>query len=396
MREKLTEAYCADTNEPGYHADGGGLYLIVKPNGRKYWCYRWRDRHARYSSGKSSGVGKLREKGLGRHGEHDVSLQRARALAGECRQLVRQGKDPIAVALGELTFGQCVSRYIDVHKAGWKNSRQGAHWASSLNTYAAQLTALPVSDVDTALILSCLKPIWTSKTETATRVRQRIESVLDWATELGYRSGDNPARWRGNLDELLQMPTKLKKSRRPAGLDYRKVGALMAKLAKVDSLAARALELQILTAARPGEVFGARWAEFGLKGKIWTIPAARTQTGREHTIPLSPRVLELLAGLPRSSKFVFPGQTGSKGMTTAAGMKLLKVLHPGITQLGLRSTFRDWAVKQTRYADEVIDFAMGSQSGDQAESAQLRSDLIAKRAQLMRDWADFCDREAGN
>ena len=392
MREKLTSAFCASTIKPGYYGDGGGLYLTVKPDGRKYWCFRWRDRHARYTTGKSAGVGKLREKGLGRYGEYDVSLKQARALAGECRQLVQQGEDPIAKALGKLTFGECVARYIHVHETIWQNSKHAAQWSSSLNTYASQLMNLPVSDIDGALVLSCLEPIWTSKTETATRVRQRIESVLGWATDLRYRSGENPARWRGNLDKLLPKPTRLKKSVHPASLDYRNVGTFMEKLGKVDSLAARALELQILTATRPGEVVGALWQEFGLKGEIWTIPAVRMQTGRDHTIPLSPRVIELLKNLPQTSEFVFPGRAGSKGMTTAAGLKLLKTLRPGITQQGFRSTFHDWAVNLASCPSEVIEYAMGSQPKDEAEAAHFRSDLIAKRVQLMRDWADFCDR----
>ena len=396
MREKLTAEFCANSKKPGYYGDGGGLYLAVKPDGRKYWCFRWRDRHVQYTTAKSAGVGKLREKGLGRYGEYDVSLKQARALAAECRQLVRQGKDPIANALGKLSFGECVDRYINVHETTWHSTKQAVQWSSSLKTHAAPLMNLPVSDVDSALVLSCLEPIWTSKTETATRVRQRIESVLGWAIDLGYSSGENPARWRGNLDKLLPMPTKLKKSRRLAGLDYRNVGPFMAKLAKVDSMAARALELQILTATRPGEAVGARWPEFGLRGEIWTIPAARTQTGRDHTVPLSPRVVALLNGLPRSSEYVFPGRSGDRGMTTAAGMKLLKALQPGITQQGFRSTFHEWAVNQTAYPDEVIEFAMGSQSGEEAEAAHFRSDLIAKRAKMMRDWADFCDEGAGN
>ena len=395
MREKLTAEFCANPIKPGYYGDGGGLYLAVKPNGRKYWCFRWRDRHAQYTTGKSAGVGKLREKGLGRYGEYDVSLKQARALAGECRQLVRQGKDPIAKALGKLTFGECVDRYIHVHETTWHSTKQAVQWSSSLKTYAAPLMNLPVSDVDSALVLSCLEPIWTRKTETATRVRQRIESVLGWAIDLGYSSGENPARWRGNLDKLLPKPTKLKKSRPLAALDYRKVGSFMAQLAKVGSVAARALELQILTATRPGEAVGARWPEFGLKGEIWTIPTARTQAARDHTVPLSPRAVDLLKSLPQTSEYVFPGRTGNTCMTTAAGLKLLKTLQPGITQQGFRSTFHEWAVNQRGYPDEVIEFAMGSQSGEEAEAAGFRSDLIAKRAQLMRDWADFCGAGVG-
>ncbi len=391
MREKLTETFCAKTKKAGYHADGGGLYLNVKPDGRKYWCFRWRDRHAQYTTGKSAGVGKLREKGLGRFGKYDVSLQEAREVAGECRRLVRQGKDPIAKGYRQLTFGECATRYIAAHKVKWRNEKHAAQWSSTLNTYAAQLMAFPVADIDTDLVLSCLEPIWTSKTETATRVRQRIESVLDWATEIKYRSGENPARWRGHLDRLLLNPTELRKPKHRAGLDYRNMAEFMEKLRNVESLAARALELQILTATHPGEVVGARWSEFGLKGEVWIIPDTRVKATGEHTIPLSPQVMQLLRNLPRVTEFVFPGRTRSKGMTTAAGMKLLKTLQPGITQDGFRATFRDWAVNQAGYPREVIMHAMGPQSRDKAEAAYLRSDLIAKRARLMSDWANFCD-----
>jgi integrase len=402
MREKLSAAFCTTTKKSGYYADGGGLYLNVKPDGRKYWCFRWRDRHVRYTTGKSAGLGKLREKGLGRFGEHDVSLDEARELAGECRRLLRQDKDPIAKAhwtarsstpgqANVVTFGECAMRYIEARKANWRSEKHAAQWTSTLNTHAARLMTFPVADIDTTLVLSCLEPIWINKTETATRVRQRIEAILEWAAARKLRSGENPARWRGHLDRLLPRPTKLKKTEQRTALDYRKVAEFMKNLRKVESLAARALELQILTATRPGEVVRARWPEFGLKGEIWTIPAQRMKGNEVHTIPLSPQAVNLLKNLPHVSDFVFPGRMQGKGMTTAAGMKLLKTLQPGITQHGFRSTFREWAIKQTSYPREVIGHALGPQSKDIAEAAYYRSDLIAKRVRLMRDWAIFCD-----
>jgi len=402
MREKLAAAFCTKTHKSGYHADGGGLYLNVKPNGRKYWCFRWRDRQAHYTTEKSKGVGKLRERGLGPFGDYDISLPEARRLAGECRQLVRQGKDPIAEAHGNsrgttserasaLTFGMCATRYIDTHKTGWRNEKHAAQWSSTLNKYAAPVMAFPVADIDTSLVLFCLEPIWTSKTETATRVRQRIEAVLDWATARKFRSGENPARWRGHLDKLLPKPTRLKKVRQHPALDYQQAGTFMSRLRAVDSLAARSLELQILTATRPGEVVGARWSEFGLKGKVWTITAERMKAGKEHTIPLSPQAVTLLKQLPQTNEFVFPGVSLKKGMSTAAVMKLIKQIEPGITAQGFRSTFRDWATDQTDYPREVIEHAMAHQLKDKAEAAYFRSDLIARRARLMTDWAKFCD-----
>jgi len=386
----LTETFCIETKKAAYYGDGGGLYLIVKPDGRKYWCYRWRDRQARYTTGKSAGVGKLREKGLGRFGEHDVSLKQARELAGDCRYLVKQGKDPIADGRWQPTFHECALRYINQQKSRWSNEKHARQWISTLNTHAAQLMPVHVDDIDTQLVLSCLEPIWTGKTETATRVRQRIESVLDWAIVRKYRNSDNPARWRGNLNKHLPRPAKLNRPVERACLDYRRVGEFMERLRTVDSLAARALELQILTATSPGDVVTARWSEFGLVGEVWIIPARRTSTSCEHTVPLSQPALQLLKNLPQVSEYVFPGRATAKCMTTAAGMKLLKNLQPGITQQGFRATFRDWAADQADYPREVISHAMGPKSRDDAEAAYFRSDLIAQRARMMRDWAEYC------
>ena len=402
MREKLSEEFCAKSKKSGYHADGGGLYLNVKPDGRKYWCFRWRDRHARYTTEKSQGVGKLREKGLGPFGEYDVSLPDARQLAGECRQLLRQGMDPIAEGhrnarksahdlACELTFGICATRYINANKATWRSEKQAAQWSATLSTHAAPIMTIPVADIDTTLVLSCLEPIWTSKTETATRVRQRIETVLDWATDRKFRSGENPACWRGHLDRLLPKPTKLKEVKHRPALHYQEVAAFMSKLRRVDSLAASALELQILTATSPGEVVDARWSEFGLKGKVWTIPGERLKTDREHTIPLSPQAVRLLKTLAQTNEFVFPGVSQKKGMSTAALMKLIRQIEPGITAQGFRSTFRDWATDQTTYPGVVIEQALAQQLKGPAEAVHLRSDLIARRTQLMRDWANYCD-----
>ena len=402
MREKLSEEFCASVNQAGYYADGGGLYLNVKPDGRKYWCFRWRDRHARYTTPKSSGLGKLRERGLGRYGEYDVLLPEARELAGACRQLLRQGKDPIEQArraagnragdpFDTPTFEECVARYVHAHQSAWRNEKQAQQWSSMLNRHASQLYTLPVSVIDAEHVLGCLEPIWKSKTETATRVRQRIETVLDWSAACNYRSKENPARWRGQLDGVLLQPTRLKKLKPRAALPYRQLGQFMAKLRRIDSLAARALELQILTAARPGDVVSARWPEFGLKGAVWTIPAGRFKAKLEHTVPLSPPALALLKNLGRSSDYVFPGRSGTGGMTTAAGMKLLRTMQPRITQHGFRTTFREWADHCTDYPAEVIAHALGPQSRDRAAAARLRSDLIAQRARLMSDWAIFCD-----
>ena len=377
---------------PGRYADGGGLYLWIKPDGRKTWTFRWRDKI----------TSKLREAGLGSVTNQRVTLKMARQRADEYRDMVWRGLDPIeekrkhiqearAALANHLTFSDCMTRYIDAHKASWRNKKHTAQWSSTLNTYADPLMKLPVADIDTSLVLQCIEPIWTTKTETATRVRQRIEAILDWATARKYRKGENPARWRGHLDKLLPKPTKLKKVVHRPALDYQQVGTFMTKLREGNSMGAKALELQILTATRPGEVVGAMWSEFNLRGKVWVIPAERMKANKEHTIPLSPQAVKLLKQIPRVTEFVFPGVKLDKGMTTASAMKLIKRIEPGITAHGFRSTFRDWAADQTAYAREVIEHAMAHQLKDKAEAAYFRSDMIEKRTRLMRDWAQFCD-----
>lgn len=378
--------------EPGRYADGGGLYLWIKPDGRKTWTFRWRDKI----------TSKLREAGLGSVTNQRVTLKMARERADEYRDMVWRGLDPIeekrkriqearAALSSRMIFSDCMTRYIDAHKASWRNKKHTAQWSSTLNTYADPLMNLPVADIDTSLVLQCIEPIWTTKTETATRVRQRIEAILDWATARKFRKGENPARWRGHLDTLLAKPTKLKNVVHRAALDYHQTGTFMVKLREVSSMASKALELQILTATRPGEVVGAMWTEFNLKGKVWTIPAERMKANKEHTIPLSPQAVKLLRKIPKVTEFVFPGVKLNKGMTTAAGMNLLKRIQPGITAHGFRSTFRDWAADQTAYAREVIEHAMAHQLKDKAEAAYFRSDMIEKRTRLMNDWEKFCD-----
>jgi integrase len=393
MREKLTAIGVEKQAKPGRFADGGGLYLLVKPDGRKTWVFRWRDKVS----------GKLRDKGLGPYGKHDVTLAEARKVAGECRRMVRNNKDPIEEArqslqdaklayAKRLTFGDCVDRYVDTHKAGWKNPKHAAEWPSSLNRYAGKLLPLPVADIDTNLVMQCIEPQWATKTETMTRVRQRIEAVLAWATVRNYRTGDNPAQWRNQLDKLLPAPNKLKNVQHLAALPYTDAGSFMAKLRAKDSLAAKALELQILTATRPGEVVNATWDEIDFDAKVWTIPKDRMKADKEHEIPLSPQAVKLLKKLPKVCDFVFPGPSLKKGITTAAGMKLIKELHPGITAHGFRSTFREWSGDQTAFAREVIEHALAHQLKDKAEAAYYRKSQFPKRVKLMAAWADYCDR----
>jgi integrase len=403
MRDKLQAAFCERSTKAGLHSDGGGLYLEIKPDGRKYWHYRWRDRNSKYTTGKSAGISRLRQKGLGPAGKNDITLKEARKLAGECRRLVRAGKDPVTEAAREatqaainaansLTFRAAAEQHIEAHKDGWRNDKHTAQWTSTLNTYAIRLMPLDVAVIDTKMVLKCIQPIWKSKTETATRVRQRIEAVLDWATAREYRTGENPARWKGHIENLLPKPRKVTKVVHRPALPYQEAGAFMAKLRSIDALSARTLEFQILTATRPGEACGATWQEIDFRKKLWTIPAERMKADKEHEIPLSTPAVKLLKSLPRVNDFVFPGHSMKKAITTAAGMKLLKELQPGITQHGFRSTFRDWAGDTTAYPREVIEHALAHQLKNKAEAAYHRQTMMPKRVKLMESWANYCDQ----
>jgi integrase len=262
-------------------------------------------------------------------------------------------------------------------------------------TYCAPIWLLPIDTIDTTLVMRCLDPVWTTKTETASRLRGRMESVLAWATVRGLRTGDNPAAWRNHLDQLLPARNKVQAVEHRAALPYIEAAAFMSELRHRDTLAARVLELQILTATRPGEAAGAQWPEFDLYGAVWTIPADRMKAGKEHRVPLAPAVVKLLQALPRVDGNVFPGVKG-KPITTSAAMKLLKELRPGLTAHGFRSTFRDWAAETTSHPREIIEQAMAHRLKDAAEAAYQRGDLLQRRAVLMADWAKYCDTIRSN
>lgn len=375
----------------GRHGDGEGLYLLVRPGGSKSWVFRYRDRI----------TGKHRDKGLGPFPE--VSLADARREVASQRDVLRGGTDPIqakqeAVQAAKLerarqkTFKDCRDAYVKAHKAGWRNAKHGQQWINTLDTHAADLLSMPVQEIDTTLVMRVLEPVWSEKTETATRVRQRIEAVLDWATVRGYRTGENPARWRGHLSKLLPMPTKVKAVKHHAALPYADMAKFWAKLEAVDTLASRALRLIILANVRAGEAVGARWEEVDLPAKVWTIPGSRMKAGKEHRVPLSAELLTMFKAMPHREGWVFPG-AGRKGdghMTIAATAKLVKDLHPGITQHGFRSTFRDWAGDCTAHAREIVEQAMAHTIKDKAEAAYRRSDALERRARLMQEWATYC------
>lgn len=376
-------------NTPGLHAVGGvaGLALQVTDRGARSWILR------------AMVGGKRRDMGLG--GYPDVTLAGAREKAREKRELIDKGTDPIedrrakksalaAAVAGAMTFSDAAAAYIAAKEAGWKNGKHGQQWRNTLETYADPIIGkVFVGSIEKEHILKILSPIWTTKTETASRLRGRIESILDWATVSGYRKGENPARWRGHLDVLLAAPNKVRAVEHHAALDWRKVGAFMAILREREGTAARMLEFAILTAARSGEVRGATWAEIDLAGAVWTIPVGRMKAKKEHRIPLSDTAVKLLEALPRDSEIVFPSPTG-KQFSDAAVTKLLdRMGRSDITGHGFRSTFRDWAGETTAYPREVIEHALAHQLKDKAEAAYARGSLFEKRRRLMDEWAKF-------
>jgi integrase len=339
----------------------------------------------------------------------DVPLARARALAQECRRELQQGIDPIGArkareAEAKLasakakTFQQCAESYIKAHKAGWRNAKHANQWANTLATYAYPVFgSLPVAAVDVGLIMKALEPIWQEKTETASRLRGRIESVLDWATVRGYRKGDNPARWRGQLQSLLPSRAKVRRVEHHPALPYAELGAFMAFLREQEGIAAKALEFLILTATRSGETIGARWDEFNLDEALWVVPPARIKTGREHRVPLSARSLAIVQELAKTKlgDFVFPGRRAGKPLSSMAMLALLKRMgRSDLTAHGFRSTFRDWAAERTNYPREAAEMALAHAIGDKVEAAYRRGDLFEKRRRMMEDWAKHCDTVA--
>jgi integrase len=293
-----------------------------------------------------------------------------------------------------MSFGECARKYIDAHSGKWKNPKHRDQWVRTINTYANPVIGeLPVATVDTSLVLRVLEPIWKTKTETATRLRSRLERVLAWATVRELRTGDNPARWHNHLDQLLAAPSKAKRVVHHPALSYAEVPAFLIDLRSLEGVASRALEFTILTAARTGEVIGARWREFDLDAKLWIIPKERMKAGKEHRVPLSPPVMALLKRLPEVGDFVFPGQKEKTPLSNMSMLTLLKRMErQDITVHGFRSSFRDWAAESTNYPREVCELALAHGIEDKVEEAYRRGDLFEKRRKLMSDWATYCNR----
>jgi integrase len=333
-----------------------------------------------------------------------VSLAEAREEAQLWRKLRYKGADPIAARRAEkaekrleaaraISFRQCAERYIAAHRAGWKNAKHAAQWPATLATYAYPVFGdFAVQSVDVALVMQALEPIWQQKPETASRVRQRIEAVLDWAKSCGFRQGENPARWRGHLENLLPAPGKIRQVEHHAALPYGEIGAFMAALREQQGIAARALELTILTAARTGEVISASWEEFDLAAGMWTVPAGRMKGQRDHRVPLAAPALALLTTMhkTRTGAVVFTGARRGKPISNMAMLMLLRRMgHGELTAHGFRSTFRDWAAECTNFPREIAEMALAHVVSDKVEAAYRRGDLLTKRRQLMEAWARF-------
>jgi integrase len=370
----------AATAGPGRHSDGRGLLLVVRPSGARSWILRYQV------------AGRRRDFGLGPWPE--VSLAEARERALTARRLTKAGRDPIAErgrGHGQgMTFRTAAEALIEAKRPGWRNAKHAEQWSSTLATYAyPKLGALDVQAIDTNAVLEVLRPIWTTKTETASRVRQRVEAVLDYATAVRARSGDNPARWRGHLDHLLARPSAVHKVKHHAALDWRHAPEFMAALAKRSGVDARALAFSILTAARSGEVRGMRWGELDRQEAVWTVPASRIKAGREHRVPLEPAALALLGepGTPDALVFPSPIKAGRPLSDAALAAVLERMGYRDITVHGFRSSFRDWAGETTPHSREVIEAALAHRLKDKAEAAYARGDLFQKRRRLMQDWA---------
>lgn len=331
-----------------------------------------------------------------------IGLATARELAVAARKAVKLGRDPIedrrAARLAtklenakSVTFGQCVSDYIAEHGESWKNPKHRAQWKSTLANDAALLTELPVAAIDTALVLKVLRPIWSEKPETASRLRGRIERVLAWATVSGYRQGDNPARWRGHLKEMLRAKSKVQAPKHHAAVPYSELPAFMANIRKREGVSPRALEFTILNATRTNETINARWTEIDLKAKVWSIPASRMKSGRVHRVPLSDRAIEILRALPHEGAFVFPGARAGQPLSNMAMLELVRgAIGNGFTVHGFRSSFRDWCKEQTNYPREIAELALAHVVKDKSEAAYSRGDALEKRRPMMTAWARYC------
>jgi integrase len=385
---KLNARAIAALTRPGRHSDGSGLYLSVDRGGAKRWVFLFRQ------------DGRLREMGLG--GLRSVSLATAREIAADCRKTLASGSDPIVArkvaSYSTPTFGDFADKFLEAKNPGWRSEKHRRQWKMTLEVYAAPIRRKPIDAITTEDILGVLKPIWTTKSDTASRLRGRIEAVLDAARAAGHRTGENPARWKGHLTQLLSKRRKLTRGHH-AALPYQDVPRFLEALRGRSGVASLALEFAVLTAARSGEVFGARWNEIDLEAKLWTVAANRMKGNRIHRVPLSDRAVAILDGLEkaRTSEYVFPGQRAGQPLSvTTLEMVLHRMKLENATVHGFRSSFRDWAGDRTSFPREVAEAALAHAVGDETEAAYRRSDGLEKRRKLMEAWAAYCEPKSAS
>jgi len=410
--QKLSALFVGRVKEPGMHADGGGLYLQVTPSGAKSWIFRF----------EING----RERAMGLGGLNAVGLSEARTQAEECRGLRQRDIDPIehrnqARVQAELdransiSFGDACRQYIDSHQSGWKNKKHATQWEMTLMgvlpngkpaqfDYCAALRRLSVAAIDTAAVLRVLQQkvgtgpdaptLWNAKTETASRIRGRVESVLSWAKVKGHRKGENPATWRGHLDQLLPAKSKVSKVIHHPALPFSNISTFMPKLRAEKGNAARALEFTILTIARTTETTDAPWTEIDFDNRTWTVPAGRMKADEPHVVPLCARSMDILHEMRKrdpDSKFIFPGQKRGRPLSNMAMASLLERMgYTEITVHGFRSTFSDWAGETTNFPDAVIEMSLAHQIEDEVKAAYRRGVLLAKRRRLLEAWEKYC------
>jgi integrase len=398
----LTAAFVDKAAKPGRYADGGGLYLEVRSKTAKFWESHFTLRGKRRSMGGGSATGPTA-----------IALAHARIWNRQAQAVAREGRDPIAERKAEkakrdadeekaraeaITFAQVADLYIAAHEPAWRSPQHRRQWRSSLSRYATPIGDMPVALVDTGAVMKILEPLWREKTETASRTRGRIEAILDYAKARGWREGENPARWRGHLDHLLPRRSKAQRVEHYAALDWRKVGAFMAELRQVNSIPARCLEFLILTAARSSEARRMRWHEVDLAHGVWTIPATRMKSGREHRTPLSEPAIAVLRDMTqfgsRPDDLVFPSARSSAAISDVTLTKAVRDAgEHGATVHGFRSTFRDWCAEATNYPRELAEAALAHTLTDKTEAAYQRGDLLEKRRGMMQAWATFLNRE---
>lgn len=399
--QRLSAKTVESKRKPGYYADGGGLYLQVSPSGSKSWIFRYMI------------LGKAREMGLG--SLNSISLAEARAEVGRWRKVLQEKRDPLEFRKDEhrrialenakgSSFLECAEQFIEAHKAEWKNKKSPDQWRNTLTSYCGPVFGnMAVKDIDTGLVLRVLEPIWHTKTETATRLRARIERVLDYARVRNLREGENPARWRGHLDHLLANIKKSARVKHMRALPFSEIGKFIQDLQARPAPAARALEFLILTATRTGDVRGATLSEFNEDFTVWTIPGIRRKGQRgtkiDFRVPLSPRATEIIkeqVKLHGGKPFMFPSDSKTGGMSENAMLEVLARMDydKRTTVHGFRSTFRDWSAECTAYSNEMCEMALGHAIGNKAEAAYRRGDLFEKRRNLMNDWAKYCAQPA--